>query len=115
MEILYSPQRSDNFLEYNYESEKLVATYHKRNFRTITKETEQGLVQVDELQTIETFTDIFDFTGLPDGIANGIETSLPVNPIISAERENGTLSVVVLNFIGEDATQEEKFPEWQEV
>lgn len=61
--------------------------------------------------------DIFDFSGLPDGEIDSslVDTILEFNPIISAKKENGVLSVVLLNFISEDATEEEKFPEWTEV
>ena len=61
--------------------------------------------------------DIFDFTLLPDGETDisTVETILPFNPIISAKRVDGVLSVEILNFISEDASIEEKFPEWEEV
>ena len=60
-------------------------------------------------------TDTFDFSDMPDGEAVDIETTLPVNPIISARKTNGVLEVILLNFIGPDATEEERFPTWQEV
>ena len=61
-------------------------------------------------------TDTFDFTGLPDGEIDSsmVETVLEHNPIIRAKREAGVLSVEIMNFISEDATEEEKFPEWEE-
>lgn len=59
----------------------------------------------------------FDFSAFPDGEVNWsmIETNLPYNPIIKASRVNGTLSVEIINFIAEDAPEEDKFPEWIEV
>lgn len=60
-------------------------------------------------------TDVFDFSQMPDGEAVNIETTLPINPILSARRVGGVLEVVLLNWIGPDATEEERFPEWQEV
>ena len=62
-------------------------------------------------------TDIFDFSGVPDGEIDSsmIETILALNPIISAKKESGVLSVELVNFISEDATEAEKFPEWMEV
>jgi hypothetical protein len=60
-------------------------------------------------------SDVFDFTSMGDGNAVDIQTSLPYNPIINAERTNGILSVELLNFISSDATEIEKFPEWMEV
>jgi hypothetical protein len=65
--------------------------------------------------TIDGASDVFDFTSMADGIAVDIQTNLPVNPIINAERTNGILSVELLNFISSDATEIEKFPEWMEV
>ena len=62
-------------------------------------------------------SDTFDFTGFSDGEAHYsmIETILEYNPILKAIKVNGILSVELLNFISEDATEAEKFPEWIEV
>jgi hypothetical protein len=62
-------------------------------------------------------SDEFDFTGFPDGEISGndIETTLPLIVIVKAEKENGVLSVELLNFISEDAPYEERFPEWMDV
>lgn len=90
MRILYSPQRSDDTIRYNFGPDIIQATYGDQ-------------------------TDTFDFTEMPDGRAENIETSLPINPIIEAWRENGVLHVKLLKFHGPDATEEERFPEWQEV
>ena len=67
--------------------------------------------------TLGSESDIFDFSGFPDGRTDSsmVETILAHNPIISAERVDGILSVELLNFISEDATEAEKFPEWIEV
>jgi len=62
--------------------------------------------------TLNGGTDVFDFTGMPDGIANAITSTLITNPIISAKRVDNILWVELLNFIGVDATHEERFPEW---
>ena len=45
-------------------------------------------------------TDTFDFTGLPDGELDveGIESSLPVQPVLAAERVDGQLWVRVLHW-----------------
>lgn len=67
--------------------------------------------------------DTFDFTDMPDGELtlydnegnDLIETSLEINPILSAKRVDGVLYVELLNFIGVDATEEECFPEWIDV
>ena len=62
-------------------------------------------------------SEIFDFEGFPDGEMDSslVETVLKHNPIISAKKVDGILSVELLNFISEDATEAEKFPEWIEV
>ena len=67
--------------------------------------------------TFDGISDTFDFTGLPDGEVDYsmIETILEYNPILKATKVDGILSVELLNFISEDATEEEKFPEWIEV
>ena len=67
--------------------------------------------------TFDGITDIFDFSGFLDGEADFsmIETMLEYNPILKAQRVDGTLSVELLDFISEDATEEEKFPECIEV
>lgn len=90
MFIKLSPVRSDKSIEYIYEDEVVIAT-------------------------IDGKSDTFDFSEVPDGKLGEVETSLPINPIVSAERIDGDLYVVLVNFISSDATEEERFPEWQEV
>lgn len=90
MKILLSPQRNDKKIEYQFEGENITAT-------------------------IDNITDTFDFSTMPDGIMDEVETTLDVNPIVSAKRVEGELYVELLNFIDDNATEEEKFPEWQEV
>lgn len=66
------------------------------------------------------YTDILDFKGLPNGKLdiydeNGnerIETDLPINVLLSAEKVNGELRVELLNWISSDASEEERFPDW---
>ena len=62
-------------------------------------------------------TDTFDFSGFSDGEIDSsmVETILALNPLIDARREAGVLSVELMNFISEDATEAEKFPEWEEI
>lgn len=65
-------------------------------------------------------SDVFDFTKFPDGELqledeNGnslIDTELTFNVIISAKRVDGELSVELVNYIGDDASESERFPEW---
>lgn len=98
MKILLKPQVSDRRISYSFEGEVITA----RMGDTV---------------------DSFDFSGLPDGRLQlhdeegqpAITTDLPVMPIEAAWREDGQLHVQLLNFIGTDATEAEKWPEWQEV
>ncbi len=92
MQVKFSPQRNDNRIEYGFSGEVITATIGEK-------------------------TDTFNFSVVPDGqaVVYNIETTLPINPIVSAKRTDGMLSVELLNFIGADATEEEKFPTWQEV
>lgn len=88
MKILLSPCFSDKKIEYEFNGQVITAS-------------------------VDGVTDTFDFTDMPDGQAANINTTLPINPIIEAKKENGELSVVLLHYIGEDATEEELFPKWQ--
>jgi hypothetical protein len=95
MRVLLSPQTrvGDNSLTYSFENETITVA-------------------------LNGITDIFDFSVFSDDgelDVPTIETVLEVQPILSAKRENGVLSVVLLSFISEDATEEEKFPTWIEV
>lgn len=56
--------------------------------------------------------DTFNFSSMPNGVAEDITTTLSLNPIISAKRENGELWVELFNLIGLDATEGDKFPNW---
>ena len=90
MWIKYSPCRSDDNLVYTFDGEKVIANYNGQ-------------------------VDVFDFTEMPDGRAESIETILPIDPIISAERRDGVLYLELLYFYGANASYEERFPDWQEV
>jgi hypothetical protein len=90
LKVLYSPVRSDKFIGYSFIGE------------IITVDMEEG-------------RDTFDFSGMPNGKAENITTILPFNPILWAERKDGVLSVELIKYIGPDATDQERFPEWMEV
>lgn len=90
MRVLYSPVRSDKTINYSFLNE------------VITVDMEEG-------------RDTFDFSAMPNGIAENITTILPFNPILRAERADGVLSVELIKYIGPDATELERFPEWMEV
>ena len=66
--------------------------------------------------TINDKYDFFDFSEFPDGKLESVESDvLDFCPIISGERKDGVLYIELLNYIEQDATEEEKFPMWQEV
>lgn len=101
IKILFIPQEIKGELSYAFQGEKIIATMN-------------GI------------TDEFDFSDLPDGelqlseFVDGnhiprMETTLEENPILFAKRENGVLWVELLNFISENATEEERYPDWIEV
>ena len=99
MIVHFSPQRSDDYIIYSFESEKVIVK-------------------------IGTKIDTFDFSSLQDGdiVARNeetgqleIETTLPLLPILDARRENGVIVVTVLKYHGKDAPYEERFPEPLEV
>lgn len=47
--------------------------------------------------------EIFDFTGLEEGVAEEIIVEeLPINPIISVEKIDNTVNVTVIRFYGEE-------------
>ena len=96
IKVFFGPQVSDNKIEYSFNGEIVTIT-------------------------IDGITDIFDFSSLPEGQLirddnpQEIETLLPVNPIISAKREDGILHLELLNWIGHNAPYESRFPEWVEL
>lgn len=66
--------------------------------------------------TVEGVSDTFDFTNVV-GVLNmsTVRTKLNVNPLQKVERKNGIIEVTAINYIGQDATEEERFPHFQEV
>jgi len=95
MIIYMSPQVPNNEeeFEYSFDGEKI-------DIKLITKE--------------EIYQDTFDLSTVPNGRLelSSVETTLPLNPILEAERIEGELQVVLKNYIDEEATEEEKFPKW---
>ena len=80
MEISYveivSNAKQNRFI-YEFEGEKVIAT----------------LVSIDGEST-----DVFDFSGMPDGVLDEIETHLDVCPVITARRDNGVLHLELIKF-----------------
>lgn len=89
MNVKYSPRRScGEPIIYEFSEDEIIAHY-------------------------EVKTDVFDFTGMPDGEMADLETSLSINPVLSAKKEGGVLSVILLYYHGKDATEKERYPVWQ--
>jgi len=88
MLVRWSPQRSDRQLSYQFDGETITAT-------------------------LDGQTDVFDFSGLPDGEldVSALETTLDICPVLAARRVNGKLEVTLLKFHGPDAPESERFPE----
>ncbi|MEC1180359.1 hypothetical protein P9B03_17835 [Metasolibacillus meyeri] len=105
----FSPVRSDNKIEYEFSGELVKVTY-----TALTIEENKGFpVTIIETET----TDIFDFSKFPNGeaVVSEIETTLSINPFISIKRINDVLELEVINYIEANATEEEKYPKWEEI
>ena len=91
MKVLFSPQVREDKIEYKFTEDMVIVTYKG--------ESEE-----------------YNFSGMPNGVADYIETEVfDFRPVLSAKKENGILHLELINFIGKDATAEERFSEWFEV
>lgn len=90
MQVLYSPVRSDEVVEYIFNGDILTILYNNEQ-------------------------EEYDFTNMPDGILEDFISSFPYKFLISAEKTDGVLYLTLLNFIGKDAFETERFPDWIEV
>ena len=65
--------------------------------------------------TFDGVTDVFDFKAVRSAVkVNTIRTTLAINPIEKVEYD-GTLKITITNFIGPDASEEERYPHFEEV
>lgn len=83
MKLIITPQRSDIDCVYSVTGEVLTVA-------------------------MEGKTDSFDFTEMPDGEASGFCSVLEPCPVLKAAKRDGIISVTVIGFYGEDATENEK-------
>ena len=60
-------------------------------------------------------SDTFDFSGVSELSPRQIKTTLPMNPVVQIERVNGELQLTLINYINDEATETERFPEYMEV
>lgn len=57
---------------------------------------------------VDGVVDTFDFTGMPDGRAESIESAtLPINPVLGAEKVNGVLTVTLAHYVAPRPEREE--------
>lgn len=76
--LVYSPQRADIKVECIVNNDTLTVTIYN-------------------------ISEVFDFTGLEEGIAEEIVTEiLPINPIICAKKVGDIIDITVIRFYGED-------------
>lgn len=89
------PGSPPHALTYVVDGDILTITHQTTRFGEPDPETGERPVEV-ETETVDTF----DFTGTPDGIVDWdtIETTLPAQPIVAAERIDGHLTVTVLDW-----------------
>lgn len=85
MQVKYSPIRSDDLVNHRFNNE---------------------IVQI----TVDDISYMYDFSNLTDG-----QMIVPTKHIINAKRVDGELSIEIVNYIGADATEEERFPGWQAI
>lgn len=66
--------------------------------------------------TFDGITDVFDLTNIKSSLnPKVIRTKLAINPVERIEYKGDSLEVTLISYIGADATEEERFPQAQEV
>ena len=97
MMIYQSPIVSNKRVAYEFQGETITVHYQDQ----------QDLFNLSFIG--EGYFELFNDDG-----SRKFPTSLPFNPIQSVERNDGVLWVKVLYFISQNATEEERFPDWFE-
>lgn len=64
---------------------------------------------------MEGVVDTFDFSKVSELDPRQIKTTLPLNPVVQIERVNGELHLTLINYLDEEATEAERFPQYMEV
>lgn len=87
MKVLYSPQVNEvDSLLYTFDGDKITAMLNGQS-------------------------DVFDFTSIPQGQVSNIQSTLLINPVKNAYRDgDNILHVVLLNFVGTNASHSDLFP-----
>ena len=60
-------------------------------------------------------SDTLNFIGVSELSPRQIKTTLPINPVVQIDRVNGELQLTLINYINDEATETERFPEYMEV
>ena len=119
MKVKYTYVRSDDVIKYVFQDDVIVVEH-------ISNELVFGKTIDEPTQLEETgkYEDTFDFRDMPNGkleIYNSqtgeplVETTLPENPIESAERIDGELWVELVTFFGGDEIDDERELYWIDV
>jgi hypothetical protein len=94
MQIKYNPQRSDDNIAHTINGDIITTTYQDKQY-------------------INDLSNIVDGEKRDFWAGEKSDNSLNSPPlIVSAEKKDGIIYVQLLCFIGADATEEEKYPEW---
>lgn len=96
MWVYFSPQRSNNKLDYNFDGNQVEVTYN------------------DDLRETFDLMDIHEYNDEGERVIKSPRV-IPVESILSVEKENETLRVTVLNFHGPNPPREVAFPDWVQI
>lgn len=116
MKIKYTYVRSDDVIKYVFQDDVVMVDYIAHEL--VFGETLDELTQLEETGR---YVDTFDFRDMPNGKLEVfdnqtgkilVETTLPENPIESAERIDGELWVELVMFFGGDEIDDERELDW---
>lgn len=116
MKIKYTYVRSDDVIKYVFQDDVVMVDYIAHEL--VFGETLDELTQLEETGR---YVDTFNFRDMPNGKLEVfdnqtgkilVETTLPENPIESAERIDGELWVELVMFFGGDEIDDERELDW---
>ena len=119
MKIKYTYVRSDDVIKYVFQDDVVMVDYIAHEL--VFGETLDELTQLEETGR---YVDTFNFRDMPNGKLEVfdnqtgkilVETTLPENPIESAERIDGELWVELVMFFGGDEIDDERELDWIDV
>lgn len=100
MQVVFIPEESENLLEYKIHDkivEAMLRIYLGDN--------------LDNEPMYYNQSDLFDFTDAPDGTLTGVETELPICPIIGATVREGNLIIELMQFVPKNASLTQMVPQ----